>query len=220
MTNTKKDCPTTRTSIFPGPNGSSRAQRTPAGSPSFPSPSEKNRRITWRIRRVAERIRASLPDVKLLFVLRDPIERAFSNYLWSKKNRLETLPFDEAVATEATREAHYPTEYRYSRPFSYVSRGMYAVHLRPYYAAFPREQIRVVLLEDLEAHPEAGIDAICQFLGVSPLRTSGERHRRVNTAREGSQQLDPRTRDKLKEVYRQPNRQLTELLQRDLSPWS
>ncbi len=170
--------------------------------------------------RVAERIRASLPDVKLLFVLRDPIERTFSNYLWSKKNRLETLPFDEAVATEAKREANYPPEYRYSRPFSYVARGMYAVHLRPYSAAFPREQIRVVLVEDLEAHPEAGIDAICQFLGVSPLGTSGERHRGVNTAREGSEQLDPRTRDKLKEVYRQPNRQLAELLQRDLSHWS
>ncbi|HEV3304294.1 MAG TPA: sulfotransferase [Planctomycetaceae bacterium] len=170
--------------------------------------------------RVADRIRGSLPDVKLLFVLRNPIERAFSNYLWSKKNLLETLPFDEAIATEATREARYSAEHRYSRPFSYVSRGIYACHLRPYYAAFPREQILVVLLEDLEHHPEARIDAICRFLGVRPLQFTGERHRRVNTARQGNEQLDPRTRDKLKEIYREPNRELAELLQRDLSHWS
>ena len=46
---------------------------------------------------VAQRIKQCLPDVKLVFVLRKPIERAFSNYLWSCKNGIETLPFGEAL---------------------------------------------------------------------------------------------------------------------------
>jgi hypothetical protein len=169
---------------------------------------------------VAGRIRAMLPGVKLLFLLRNPIERAFSNYLWSKQNQLEMLSFDEAVETEPVREAQYPPSHRYSRPFSYVSRGMYAAHLRPYFAAFPAEQIKVVLLDDLEERPQAQIDAIVQFLGLRTLPSSGDLRRRVNSAREGNEQIGGPIRDKLKEIYRTPNRKLAELLKRDLSHWS
>ena len=143
---------------------------------------------------VAGRIRALLPDVKLLFTLRNPIERAFSNYLWSKKNQLETLSFEDAVATEPTREVQYPPAHWYSRPFSYVSRGMYAAHLKRYYDAFPSEQIKVVFLEDIEEQPQAEIDAICRFLGVPTEHLSGNLHRRVNSAREGGEQIDERAK--------------------------
>lgn len=169
---------------------------------------------------VAGRIRSLLPQVKLLFTLRNPIERALSNYLWSKKNGLETLSFEEAVEQEQAREAQYPAAYRYSRPFSYVSRGMYAAHLRPYLAAFPAAQIKVVLLEDLEAKPQEEIDEICRFLGVAARQSSGDLHRRVNSARQGDEQVGDATRGKLRDIYRAPNRELADLLNRDLSLWS
>jgi hypothetical protein len=168
---------------------------------------------------VPGRIRQLLPGVKLLFTLRNPIERAYSNYLWSKQNRLESLSFDEAVEKEAVREAQYSPSHRYSRPFSYVSRGMYAAHLRPYLAAFPTEQIKVIFLEDLEDRPQAEIDAICRYLGVQR-HSSSDLHRRVNSAREGDEQIEGSTRARLQEIYREPNRELADLLKRDLSHWS
>jgi hypothetical protein len=169
---------------------------------------------------VAGRIRSLLPGVKLLFIFRNPIERAFSNYLWSKKNGLETLSFAVAVETEQVREAEYPNAYRYSRPFSYVSRGMYAAHLRHYLDAFPSEQIKVVLLEDLEEKPQVELDSICRFLGVRTLHSPGDLHRRVNSARVGDEQIGEATRARLQDVFRAPNRELADLLKRDLSHWS
>jgi hypothetical protein len=171
-------------------------------------------------RDVAGRIRGLLPDVKLLFVLRNPIERAFSNWLWSKKNQLETLPFSEAVETEEVREAAYPPAYRYSRPYSYVSRGMYAAHLRPYCAAFDAAQIKLIFLEDLDERPQAEIDAICRFLGVRTPHSWQQRPERINTARRGGEQIDERTRGTLRKIYREPNQDLSELTKRDLSHWS
>ncbi len=168
----------------------------------------------------ARRIRTSLPDVKLLFALRNPIERAFSNYLWSTKNGLETLSFEEAIKTEAVRESQYAPEHRYSRPFSYVSRGMYATLLEPFFAAFRPAQIHVVILEDLEDNPQPHLDAIWQYLGVPPYRPQGDLHRRVNTARQGDEQISEKTRARLRDIYRRPNEELAALLKQDFSRWT
>jgi hypothetical protein len=78
----------------------------------------------------------------------------------------------------------------------------------------------VVLLDDLEERPQAQIDAIVQFLGLRTLPSSGDLRRRVNSAREGNEQIGRTIRDKLKEIYCGPNRELAELLRRDLSHWS
>ncbi len=48
----------------------------------------------------ASRIREAVPAIKLVFAIRNPLERAYSNYLWSRKNGLETLSFEEAVERE------------------------------------------------------------------------------------------------------------------------
>src|SRR6185369_6874288 len=60
----------------------------------------------------ASRIRAALPGVRLIFILRDPVERAYSNYLWSRMNGLETESFEAALALEASREASLPAALR------------------------------------------------------------------------------------------------------------
>jgi len=168
----------------------------------------------------AARIREALPAVKLVFAIRDPVERAYSNYLWSRKNGLETLSFEEAVEKEETRAAQYPLAHRYSRPFSYVSRGMYAELLKPYFELFALEQLKVVFLEEIEARPKTALDDLCRYLGVRPLPDDAGLLDRVNSARDGNEQMNERTREKLRDIYREPNRRLAELLGRDLSHWS
>ena len=168
----------------------------------------------------ASRIREAVPAVKLVFAIRNPLERAYSNYLWSRKNGLETLSFEEAVEKEETREAQYALAHRYSRPFSYVSRGMYAELLKPYFDLFTLEQLKVVFLEEIEARTKATLDDLCRYLGVRPLPDDTVLPSRVNSARDGNEQMTERTREKLRDIYREPNRRLAELLSRDLSLWS
>ncbi|HXV96254.1 MAG TPA: sulfotransferase, partial [Gaiellaceae bacterium] len=83
------------------------------------------------------RIRARLPEVKLVAVLRNPVERAFSDYLMYVRDGDERLGFAAALdEQEARRRAGSQTGY-------YLETGFYGRQLRPYFEAFPRERIQV-----------------------------------------------------------------------------
>lgn len=168
----------------------------------------------------AERVRASLPDARVVFCLRDPVERAYSNWLWSRRNGLETLPFDEAVALEAEREAAYAPAHRFSRPFSYVSRGMYAGLLAPWIAALGHERIHVVFLEDLAARPPDALAPVLRFIGADPGRQPPwDASRLVNSARDGAEPLDPALARRLRGVYTASDAALRDLTGRPRLPW-
>src|SRR5215469_16758171 len=64
----------------------------------------------------AERIHRLLPRVKLIFLLRNPVDRAYSNYLWSRQNGLETETFERALVLEQQRELDLAPNLRYARP--------------------------------------------------------------------------------------------------------
>lgn len=96
------------------------------------------------------RIRELLPDVKLVFMLRHPVKRAYSQY-WHMMNSARTaLPFTKAIS-------------RYS---NIVLGSTYTPNLKRYFDAFPREQVKVVLFEDFIADQQAIIDEITDFLGA------------------------------------------------------
>jgi Sulfotransferase domain len=97
------------------------------------------------------RIAALAPGARLLVCLREPVDRAFSDYLDLRKNQQFDGPF--AAALE-----------RYPR---LLDRGCYATHLRRYLDVFPREQLLVQLFDDLKADPQAYADRVFDFLGVS-----------------------------------------------------
>ncbi len=113
-------------------------------------------------RRAAERIRRYLPDARLVALLRQPAERAFSHFLFNHKKAIEELDdFRAALAAEEERVAagwHYGYHYRRN--------GFYAEQLEPYLRAFPREQLLVLLYDDLREDPVACMQRIYAFLGV------------------------------------------------------
>ena len=91
---------------------------------------------------MAERIHAALPAVRLIFLLRNPVERAYSNYLWMRRNGFETETFARALMLEEQRERELPAALCYARPFAYFSRGQYgdhrdADHLAQFVRLFP-----------------------------------------------------------------------------------
>ena len=112
----------------------------------------------------AERLRAEVPDARLVAVLRNPVERAYSAYLHLIREEDEPCPsFIAALDAEPARiKAGWAPLYHYQ------NMGFYARQLRRFYAQFPAEQFKIFLYEDLEREPERVIREIYSFIGVDP----------------------------------------------------
>ena len=110
------------------------------------------------------RIHARYPDVKLVAILREPVERAHAHYLGRVRDGLETRPtFADAVADELRRPM--PETIAFG---CYLGCGRYHHFLRPYYDRFPREQIRVYFYDDLQRDARALMSDLFSFLDVDP----------------------------------------------------
>jgi len=116
---------------------------------------------------VARRIADQLPEVRLIALLRDPIDRARSHHRMSVHRALEQRSFEHAaaelLAAEALEEGRVaPTEIN-----SYLVQGEYGRILGAYLERFPPHQLQVALTQDLERRPAEVLEAIHAFLGVS-----------------------------------------------------
>ena len=108
------------------------------------------------------RIVALNPQIRLLACLREPVDRAFSDYLDLVKNGQYDGPFEEALE-------------RFPR---LLDRGRYATHLRRYFATFPRDQVLVQLFDDLSEDAQRYADEVFEFLGVSRMELPASELRR------------------------------------------
>jgi hypothetical protein len=170
---------------------------------------------------VAERISRVLPQVKLIFVLRNPVDRAYSNYVWSRQNGLETETFERALALEEKRERDLVAQLRYTRPHAYFSRGLYAEHLASFFGRFPRAQMLVLRHDDVAARPERVAADFHRFLGVAELPETALALGPINAAETARREpLSPSLRRWLAERYRAANANLAALLGSDFELWS
>jgi hypothetical protein len=165
------------------------------------------------------RIRATLPEVRLIFLLREPVARAYSNYLWSRKNGLETLPFEEAIACEGQRPSPLPPEKAHAKPFDYLERGKYATFAHRYLSAFGRDRIAFFLFEEIVRQPEKTLSEIQRFIGVEPLPFDHLNIGKVNSAAEVGPELDQRTAASLRECMIPEVERFAVLTGMDLSSW-
>jgi hypothetical protein len=165
------------------------------------------------------RIRSVLPGVRLLFILREPVSRAYSNYLWSRKNGLETVSFEEAVELEGRRVSPLPPEKAYARPFDYLSRGDYAHHARAYYETYGRDAVFFCLYEDLACRPGQLLRRVQEWVGVDPQPLESHPIDVVNSAREVGPPIRPATDARLRERLRPSVEQFGALTGLDLSAW-
>jgi hypothetical protein len=165
----------------------------------------------------SERAAGLVPGARLIVVLRDPVERAWSHYRHEVRAGRETLDFAAALDAEEERlaaaeqavlsggpaalcEAH--------RTQSYVSRGMYATQLRRWLSHFPRESLLVIDADELFGAPDRAWARTVDFLGLdSTFVPAFDRH---NAGTDGV--LDDTLRARLVERFTAPNRELTQLL--------
>jgi hypothetical protein len=122
----------------------------------------------------AARIRATLGPVRIMVCLRDPVERAWSSYLYMRKHGIGPDTFAEALLT---------------RP-ELLEHGRYATGLDRFLDLFPRELVHVALFDDLVADPQAFFDGVTDFLGVSRMQlAAGDLEARLPAARARSVRL-------------------------------
>jgi hypothetical protein len=157
-----------------------------------------------------KRMRSHLQDVKLIYVMRHPVERLVSHYIHEWTQRAIDVDLEEAV----------------ERHSELVQYGLYSQQLRPYLEAYGSDRILPVFLERLAAHPQDEFERICRFIGYpgrpnwnagmgsknvssERLRTSRLRDFLVNTPllRTLRRRLVPRsTRDRIKRLWTLPER--------------
>ena len=132
-------------------------------------------------RHVAASLHETIPNAKLIAILRHPIDRAFSHYLNARRALTEPAShFEDAVAAELNVLSDPWHVGDWPRP--YLRFSLYGRQLERYYAHFPAEQIHVCLFEQFKNEPKAVLDGILEFLGVDPDRLPKAHHQETRNS--------------------------------------
>ncbi|REK19609.1 MAG: sulfotransferase [Planctomycetota bacterium] len=167
--------------------------------------------------RVPQLIRRTVPHVKLIFLLRDPVSRAYSHYQHSAQRGRESLSFEEAIEAEPERLAgehermmadpHFQSEPH--RHYSYLARGVYVDQLLRWQEHFDRERMLVVQAERMFRAPGDVFNEVLAFL-EAPSWTP-PRFATHNSGRYRATMSDA-TRKRLRQYFAGHNERLFDLL--------
>lgn len=117
-------------------------------------------------------IKTEYPFSKIIIILRNPVKRAYSLYNWMISEGYEwVFPFEKALEIEESRLKDKRFEYnnpQYFYNYLYFYSGLYSEQIKRYLDVFPKEQIRIYLLEDLKQDPIGLTKEIYKFLKVDP----------------------------------------------------
>lgn len=165
------------------------------------------------------RIAATLPAAKLILVLRNPVDRAYSHYQHSLRIGRENLSFEDAVEKEEERigavyrrvledENYYGEDLDY---YAYLTTGMYASQVLVLKSLFPDERILILKSEDLLASPQTAVNHVLSFLGLPPMELT--QPKKFNSGKYRG--INPSTRAELIDRFKPHNQALYDVLGRD-----
>ncbi|HEY0518893.1 MAG TPA: sulfotransferase domain-containing protein [Ilumatobacteraceae bacterium] len=172
------------------------------------------------VRRIAE----TLPDARLIVVLRDPVQRALSHYKHERRLGFEeSETFEEALSLEESRvseefdqltEGVLSTSFAVGH-FAYTRRGLYAQQLKRAADLIGRDRLLILISEEMFLDPIAARSAALEFVGAEPLDIASVGD---NDMAFRSEPMEASTEKALREQFAAPNAELAEFLGRDL-PW-
>lgn len=122
------------------------------------------------------RIHDAYPDLDIVFTLRSPISRAYSQY-WKnvRQGRERVYPFSDAIEAELSGDrTHRETA------MCWYYKNQYSTHLAKWYDLFDEDQILVLIFEEWIQNPEPALNRLCEFIGVDPLDSWGDTDRQKN----------------------------------------
>ncbi len=167
--------------------------------------------------KAAKRIKELIPNTKLIFILRNPIDRAYSQYHYRKKRGMEELSFEEAIEEDNNRKILLMKQFErdeltiYNRKqikFPYISISKYIEHLTKWYEVFPKEQILILKTEDFNENSQKELNKVCDFIGISKIEFKKLTKQNVGKYPE----MNSETRIKLSEIYKDYNEALEKFL--------
>lgn len=175
--------------------------------------------------RAPGRCRELLPDAKIIMLLREPGERALSQYHHNVRLGLESEDFAGAIALEPGRIADDVAEIArvpdskalFFRRFSYVERGRYAMQVDRWLNTYPREQVLILESESFFNDPASVLQRILAFVGARPwLPAEFRNYSYADAAPEAHHSVPEEMRDELDARFSESNQALRELLDVEL----
>jgi Sulfotransferase domain len=103
--------------------------------------------------KACERIAATIPKAKLIFVFRNPVQRVVSLYRIKRAYGMLPWSFENAL----------------DRDPELIESGMYAKHLEGWQRSFPSDQLLPTVYDDLRSDPQSYLDKLCEFIGIPPI---------------------------------------------------
>ncbi len=167
-----------------------------------------------------QRVKEVVPGVKLIVLLRNPVDRAYSHYHHEVRTGAETASFEDALEREGEilpgevakiwEDGHYRSFSHIHH--SYLSRGIYVDQLRRWIEIFGRERMIIIRSEDFFTDPALTVDRVFRFLGLPGWTAS--QYMKYNLAHYDP--MDATTRNRLLAHFEPHNRRLYEHLHLDL----
>ena len=106
-------------------------------------------------------IKEVLPKAKIIAIIRQPVERAYSNFLHARRAEQEVEIDFEKAFTEGDNILQKGTKKHF-----YLEKGSYYIQLKRYFDVIPKEQIKIIIFEDIIQNPEDITQEVFEFLGV------------------------------------------------------
>ena len=175
--------------------------------------------LFWQI--VPNRMKEILPDVKLIVILRNPVDRAYSHYHMALRIYNESLSFEKAIELEEERCARIKQLLsndpyiipKYYFTHTYLANGVYVDQLENWFRYYDRERFLILTTEDFRENPQQTLDQIFNFLGVHQFQIKYLRNLNIGNYKE----MSKNTRKFLIEYFRPHNQRLSKLLRRNFN---
>lgn len=157
-------------------------------------------------RQAPERLAATYPDIKLVVMLRDPVDRTLSHYHHACRHHVETRPLLDALRShrqQLDRGENHPDKLN-----NYFASSLYAPALQRWLHHFPRHQLHLIFSHDLFESPQPTLDRLYDFLGLPRVPLDAP----ANPNPGGYSPAEASLRRELHDYFRPHNQQLAELL--------
>ena len=164
-------------------------------------------------KKAIQRIKKDIPKVKLIILLRNPVDRAYSNYHLGVRLGSESLTFEESIKKEIkllekNKDIDSDNIDKFLRPRSYIAKGLYYHQIKDWFKEFSKEQILVLSTENLAKNPKQTLNKIFDFLGLP-----NEEIKKIHRKKIGEyKKMGNETREKLKKVFEPHNEELFNFL--------
>ncbi len=177
----------------------------------------------------AKRIKKLLPKVKLIILFRNPVDHAYSLYYHRIRMKSEKLTFEEAIKEDKQRAEETNKKWLNNEVkehtwkdlrISYLSDGFYFEHINKWYSLFDKINIHCINMNDISKEPIKILNNLCDFLEISPYHFNDYEIKNVakDHPRKGAYPpMNPETREKLIEFYKESNEKLEKFLNKKLN---